>query len=122
MKKISIIDDDSLVSKMLEVRLQQRGGYEIRRAFDGVEGLRLIEEFKPDLIILDLAMPKKNGFEVLQEMQSQKEKYQGPYILILSNLSGAEDKERALNLGGHIYFLKTNITLNEVVEHVAGQI
>lgn len=92
-------------------------GYEMLSAFDGEIGLRLSKEKKPDLILLDLILPKIDGFEFLEKLKADPETKDIP-VIILTNLERTEDIERALELGATTYLVKANYTLKEVVEKV----
>jgi DNA-binding response OmpR family regulator len=92
-------------------------GYEIVSALDGETGLRMAREMVPDLILLDLILPKKHGFEVLKELK-EDDKTKNLPVIILTNLGQAEDVEQALSLGATTYLVKSNYTLEEVLEMV----
>lgn len=121
MKKILIIDDDALIGKLLEIKLAEQGKYEVIRALDGEEGIKAIREQNPDLVLLDLMMPKKSGFEILEEMRRES-LGAGMHIVVLTNLSGANDKDRALKMGGHSFFVKSENTIAGIVEYVLSKI
>src|SRR3989344_3998988 len=101
--KILFIDDDNFLRKVYESELKEKG-YEVHLASDGDEGLQKVGETKPDLIILDLIMPKKSGFEVLSEL-SQYEETRSIPVIILSNLAQSDDQKRALDLGAVDYMV-----------------
>ena len=83
-KKIVLIEDDEILSKVIYEDLQE-AGYKVYRAFDGDEGLKMVKSEKPDMIILDLVLPKKDGFEVLKEIKKDNETKDIP-VIIVSNL------------------------------------
>jgi len=116
MKKILFIEDESALQKTFGEVLKQEG-YEIIPALDGEIGLRLAKSEKPDLILLDLILPRINGFEVLKQLKIDEETKSIP-IIILTNLEKAEDIQKALELGAATYLVKANYTLAEVVEKV----
>lgn len=116
MKKILFIEDEPSLQKTLGGKLKGRG-YEVLCAFDGEEGVRLAGETGPDLILLDIILPKKSGFEVLQDLKSNSETEKIP-VIILTNLENIEEVERALELGSTTYLVKANYSLDEVVEKV----
>ncbi len=121
MKKILIIDDDALIGKLLEVKLAEQSKYEVIRALDGEEGIKAIREQKPDVVLLDLMMPKKSGYEVLEELRRDS-LGDDMHIVILTNLSGTSDKDKALKMGGHSFFVKSENTIATIVEHVLQQL
>ncbi len=116
MKKILFIEDEPSLQKTLGEKLKKRG-HEVLCAFDGEEGVRLAGESDPDLILLDIILPKKSGFEVLQDLKSNSETERIP-VIILTNLENIEEVERALELGSTTYLVKANYSLDEVVEKV----
>ncbi|MBU1102857.1 response regulator [Patescibacteria group bacterium] len=120
MKTILIVEDEPTLQKTLSVALQQ-GGYEIKNALDGEVGLALAKEIKPDLILLDLIMPKMDGFEVLGELQKEEGTKDIP-VIILTNLESSQDIERALVLGAKTYLVKANYDLKDVIQKVKENI
>lgn len=116
MKTILFIEDESVLQKTFRDVLEKEG-YKIITALDGEVGLRLVKEKKPNLILLDLVLPKMNGFEVLKELKKNKETKDIP-VIILTNLERSEDVDRALELGATTYLVKANYELKEVVEKI----
>ena len=115
-KKILFIEDESALQKAVTQVLSEEG-YQVLSALDGEIGLKLARKELPDLVLLDLILPKKDGFEVLTELKQGQETKQIP-VIILTNLEGGEDVERALSLGATTYLVKTNYRLEEVVEKI----
>ena len=118
MAKIIFIEDESALQRAATQVLSEEG-YEVLSALDGEIGLRRAQEDLPDLILLDLILPKKDGFEVLKELKSDERTQKIP-VIILSNLEGSADVFRAMELGATTYLVKTNYRLEEVVEKVKG--
>lgn len=116
MKKILFIEDESALQKTFGEILRQEG-YEMISALDGEIGLRLAKSEKPDLILLDLILPRIHGFEVLKELKKDELTKEIP-IIILTNLERAEDIQKALELGATTYLVKANYTLEEVLKKV----
>jgi DNA-binding response OmpR family regulator len=116
LKKILFIEDESALQRALTGALSERG-YQVLSALDGEIGARIAREELPDLILLDLILPKKDGFEVIKELRQNSATGRIP-ILILSNLEGSTEVERALSLGATNYLVKTNYKLEEVVEKI----
>jgi len=112
-KTILFIEDESALQKTFGDLLRQEG-YEMISALDGEIGLRLAKLKKPDLILLDLILPKMHGFEVLKKLKEDKETKDIP-IIILTNLEGIGDVEKAINLGATTYLVKAHYSLEEVV-------
>jgi DNA-binding response OmpR family regulator len=115
-KTILFVEDEPNLQKTVGQFLEGEG-YEIKGALDGEAGLALAKEFKPDLILLDLILPKKDGFEVLKELKKDKTTEHIP-VIILTNLEGSADVEKALSLGATTYLVKANYELDEVVKKI----
>ncbi|MCX6791045.1 MAG: response regulator [Candidatus Gribaldobacteria bacterium] len=115
-KKILFVEDEAASQKSLGFTLSNTG-YEVVSALDGETGLRLAKSEKPDLVLLDLILPKMDGFEVLEQLKSDPETKEIP-IIILTNLERMDDVERALALGAKTYLTKSSYSLVEVVEKV----
>lgn len=116
MKKILFIEDESALQKTFGDILKQEG-YEMLSALDGETGLRLAKTENPDLVLLDLVLPKKHGFEVLQALKEDASTRDIP-IIVLTNLEGTGDVEKALELGATTYLIKTSYTLEEVIAKI----
>ena len=116
MKKILFIEDESALQKTFGDILKQEG-YEMLSALDGEIGLRMAKTENPDLVLLDLVLPKKHGFEVLQALKEDAETKDIP-IIVLTNLEGTGDVEKALELGATTYLIKASYTLEEVVAKI----
>jgi len=116
MKKILFIEDESALQKTFGDILKQEG-YEMLSALDGETGLRLAKTENPDLVLLDLVLPKKHGFEVLQALKEDAETKDIP-IIVLTNLEGTGDVEKALELGATTYLIKASYTLEEVIAKI----
>ncbi|OGG22361.1 hypothetical protein A3D03_06720 [Candidatus Gottesmanbacteria bacterium RIFCSPHIGHO2_02_FULL_40_13] len=113
-KRILIAEDEKPMANALSLKLGS-AGYEITLVYDGEAAIAVLNESKYDLLILDLVMPKKDGFFVLAELK--KLKIAVP-IIVSSNLSQEEDIRRAKELGASDYFIKSDTTLAEIVEKV----
>jgi len=116
MSKILFIEDERTLQKTVgEVLLQE--GFEVLAAEDGEAGLRMAQSEKPDLILLDLILPKKDGFEIIEELRKDPATA-NLKIIVLTNLGGSEDVERAISLGATTYLVKADYELEEVVNKV----
>ena len=114
-QKILIIEDDrALQSAMVEILTQE--GYETTSAYNGEEGLQKVEAEKPNLILLDLILPKKDGFEVLSEIKNGSNK--NIPVLILTNLEEIENVQKALDLGAKTFMVKSDFSLRDVIEKI----
>lgn len=115
MKKILIVEDEEILLNVLKDRFEAEG-WEVAVAKDGEEAVESIKKSLPDLVLLDLLMPKKDGFEVLKELRSNPEFKNLPIIIVLSNLGSDDDIKKALALGANDYFVKTQHPMSEIVE------
>ena len=118
MKKILFIEDESALQRAA-TRILADQGYQTLSAMDGETGIALAQKEIPDLILLDLIIPKRDGFTVLEELKKD-EKTKSIPVIVLTNLEGNADVERALLLGATTYLVKTNYRLEEVVEKIKG--
>jgi DNA-binding response OmpR family regulator len=116
MMKIIVADDDRMFRKAAETTLR-RQGYAVTTASDGEEALQLIRAERPDIIVLDLIMPKLQGFDVLQVLKQDSLTAAIP-VIVLSSLTQEQDKQEALDLGAVAYFNKTTFSLSELVKQV----
>jgi DNA-binding response OmpR family regulator len=114
MKKILVAEDEQALSEALSLKLEHEG-FETARAEDGEKAIELITAGGIDLVILDLIMPKIDGFGVLEEM---KERGLHTPVIVASNLSQKEDEAKAKSLGAKDYFIKSNVPISELVEKV----
>ena len=115
-KKILIIEDDKNLVRLLKDALP-KNRYEVLLAIDGQEGLSKAKKGKPDLIILDILLPGKSGFDVLEEVKSDSDTKKIP-VLILSNLGQEQEIQIGMNLGAADYLIKADFTINDVVKKV----
>lgn len=116
MKKILFIEDESALQKTF-TDLLSKESYEIVSAFDGETGLRLAKDKKPDLILLDLILPKINGFDVLRNLKNDEELKNIP-VIVLTNLESVVDVNRVIELGATTYLVKAQYSLKEVIDKV----
>ena len=117
MAKVLLVEDDSLMVRMYQRKLAS-DGYDVSVAVNGEEGLAKIRSFRPDLVLLDIMMPKLNGLQMLERMKADPTVSQIPAI-ILTNLGGSqEDIERGLELGAVAYLVKSAYRPDEVVAKV----
>lgn len=117
-KKVMIVEDDEHISKVYEIKFAKEG-FITALARDGEEAVMKIIAEKPDIILLDLMIPKKDGFAVLEEIKGNLALTQIP-VIVLSNLGQQADQERALALGANEYLVKVDHPIQEVVDKVKG--
>ena len=116
MTKILVVEDDKFLSNVYRIKLQ-KVGFDVVIAIDGAEALEKIKSENFDLVILDLIIPKMDGFTVLSEIKSQ-EKYKKLPILVSSNLGQMEDINRAIKLGATDFVVKSDTSLDALVEKI----
>ncbi|KKR09804.1 MAG: hypothetical protein UT37_C0010G0009 [Parcubacteria group bacterium GW2011_GWA2_39_18] len=117
-KKILFIEDEKNLQEILGQALKQHG-FEVKEALNGQDGLDLVAKFDPDLILLDLILPKVSGFEVLEKIKNDETTKKIP-IIILTNLENSSDIQRVLELGAFDYLVKSNYSLNEIIQKIEG--
>ena len=120
MKKILLVEDEAALQKSLGDTLRNYD-FEVISSLDGEIGERLAKTEHPDLIILDLILPKKDGLEVFQALKEDKDTQDIP-VVILTNLEKMENVEKVLEMGAKTYLVKANYTLQEIVEKVKAAI
>ncbi|MFH0770024.1 MAG: response regulator [Candidatus Peregrinibacteria bacterium] len=113
-KKLLIVEDERPLAHALELKFTHEG-FHPRLANGGADALEAIKKESFDVILLDLIMPEVDGFAVLKALQEKKAK--SP-VIVLTNLGQDEDRERAKALGAKGYFVKSNISIAEIVKQV----
>jgi two-component system, OmpR family, response regulator len=113
-KKVLVAEDEKPMAHALQLKLQ-REGFDVDVAPDGEAAMAMLTKGTYDALILDLVMPKMNGFEVLEGIQELTTK---PKVIVASNLSQEQDAQRAKGLGADDYFVKSNTPLKDIVEKV----
>ncbi|MBU4298699.1 response regulator [Patescibacteria group bacterium] len=119
-KKILLVEDEDIMINLLQKKLT-REGYEVSAAKDGEEGLRAMRETEPDIVLLDIIMPKMSGFEVLEEMNKDQNLKKIP-VIVISNSGQPVELDRAQRLGAKDWLVKTQFDPKEVLEKVVAQI
>jgi CheY-like chemotaxis protein len=120
MKKIIIVEDEEILRNLLHKKLLAEG-YSVEVAENGEVGLQKIRENRPDLILLDIIMPKMGGFEMLEEMQKD-ESISGIPVIVVSNSGQPVEIDRAQKLGAKDWLVKTEFDPQEVIDKVIVQI
>ncbi len=115
-KKIVVVEDDRILLKALNVELLSNG-FEIFSASDGEAGLKLVQKELPDLVLLDLVMPKMHGFEVLKAIREGQKTKKIP-VIILSNLGQEKDLEEGMKLGATDYYPKAATDLGSLSKKI----
>lgn len=116
MTKIAIIEDDPTINQMYRMKFEA-AGFDVQLASDGERGVALVEAFKPDLILLDMQMPVKNGHQALKEIRAASWGKDIP-VIILTNMGEEESPKELRELGIESYIVKADLTPSQVVERV----
>lgn len=116
MKKILIIEDEKALAEMYKIELEKYN-FKVIRTVDGEDGIRKAREKRPDLILLDLLLPKVHGGEVLEILKKDDRTKNIP-IFILTNYENEDEKNHAKKFGADKYILKTSITPKEIAEMI----
>lgn len=114
--KVLIIEDETALARVLQEKFEWEK-YEVKTAPNGEDGEELIKSFRPDIVLLDLILPRKSGFDVLDAMKKDPEVADIP-VIILSNLGEDSDIKKAIQMGASDYFVKAQHPISEVVEKV----
>ena len=113
---ILLIEDDPLLIDIYSTKLKE-SGFEVTVADDGEKGLKSLEGAMPDLVLLDIVLPKQNGWEVLSKIR-QNDRFKGLKVVLLSNLGQKEEIEKGLSLGADRYLIKAHFTPTQVVQEI----
>ncbi len=116
MKKILLVEDDDALASVYTTRLDAEG-FSIRRVPNGEEALQATLEYKPDLILLDVMMPKVSGFDVLDILRNTPDTAHIK-VIMLTALSQESDKQRAMDLGVDDYLVKSQVVIADVVDKI----
>lgn len=115
-KKILLVEDDDALASVYQTRLQAEN-FDVRRVPNGEDALQSALEYKPDLILLDVMMPKVSGFDVLDILRNTPETSKVK-VMMLTALSQDSDKEKAKSLGADDYLVKSQVVIADVVERI----
>ena len=112
MVKILVVEDDTLLSDAYKLILTRKG-HEVATAYNGKEALDVAKKFEPNIILLDILMPKMNGLEFLEQYDVLK-KHPNVTVVIMSNLEQTAEVQRAMSLGAYKYIVKANTSANDL--------
>jgi CheY-like chemotaxis protein len=115
-KNILIAEDETIYATVYKLKLEAEG-FNVSHAKNGVEALELAKKSKPDIILLDLMMPEKDGFHVLKELKGDDRLKDVP-VIIMTNLTQSSDIEEILRLGAKTYLIKADITAEQMIDKV----
>ena len=119
-KRILFVEDDDALASVYLVRLQAEG-FEVQRVANGEDALAAAISFKPDLVLLDVMMPKVSGFDVLDILRNTPETA-NLKIVMLTALSQESDKKRAQDLGVDDYLVKSQVVISDVIERLKSHL
>ena len=117
---ILLVEDDEFLAELYATKLNLEG-FEVLLALDGEKGLKIIREKKPDLVLLDIILPKMDGFEILKKIKADKILKNIP-IILLTNLSQKDEVKKGLDLGADDYLIKAHFMPSEVVKKIKQMI
>jgi DNA-binding response OmpR family regulator len=115
-KRILLVEDDDSLASVYTTRLQAEG-FDVRRVADGEEALASARAYKPDLVLLDVMMPKVSGFDVLDILRNTPETA-NLKVIMLTALSQESDQERAKKLGADDYLVKSQVVISDVIDRI----
>lgn len=115
-KRILLVEDDQSLANVYVTRLQAEG-FDVRHVADGEEALANARTYKPDLVLLDVMMPKVSGFDVLDILRNTPETA-NLKVVMLTALSQQSDKERAQSLGADDYLVKSQVVISDVIDRI----
>ena len=116
MAKILIVEDEKILAEMYKEKFQEEG-FEVDLCFSAEEGINYLKEKKPNLILLDILLPKENGISFLKKIKEIRKNFKVP-ILAFSNYDEPKTKKEALSLGVKAYLIKTQYTPKELISIV----
>ena len=116
MAKILVAEDDKYLARVYQAKFT-KAGFEVRIGADGEEAEKILQTFIPNIILLDLIMPKKDGFEVLRDLKLS-EKFKNIPVIVTSNLAQPEDKQKALAMGANEYIVKSDVPIQGIVDKI----
>ncbi len=116
-KKVLLIEDDEILSKTLQEFLIAEN-FETAVAPNGEIGIKMAQEEKPDVIVLDIILPKKDGYEVIQELKKESSSAKNIPVILLTNLGGFNDVEKAMKMGATTYLTKSDYSLEDIANKI----
>ena len=117
--KILLVEDDRFISEIYYRKLTENG-FDVKLAQDGIEAISFFKDFRPDLVLLDVMLPKKSGWEVLRDIKDIKDSE--AKVIMLTNLGEKEKIKQAQEMGADDYLVKASLTPSELVEIIKDKI
>lgn len=118
--RVFVVEDDPLLRNLLSIKLE-KSSFPFEFSSDGKDSLPAMKQFKPDIIILDLMLPGKSGFDVLSEVKSDDELKDLP-VIVFSNRDGQDDRHKAQELGAVGFYVKAMTDLSELIETIESHV
>ncbi|MCL1877191.1 response regulator [Candidatus Saccharibacteria bacterium] len=119
-KKILLVEDDNTLASVYQQRLILEG-FDVRHAENGEDALSIAVDYTPDLVLLDIMMPKLDGFDVLDILRNTPST-RNVHVIMLTALGQPKDVERAKSLGADDFLIKSQVVIGDVVEHIKQQL
>ena len=117
MAKILVVDDEQILTELYQKMLEDEG-YEVKTASDGQEALNVVEEFKPDLVVMDVKMPHLSGIETLKKLKAKDETKHIPVMMLTNQSEVKIDAEEAIKLGAVSYLVKADVVPADVIKKI----
>lgn len=115
-KTVLLVEDEKFLSNLLKARLEAMG-VKVIQIFDGSEAIKMLADLKPDLILMDIILPKISGFEIMEMINADPTLNKAP-IVIISNLGQDGDIQKGKALGAIEYFIKAKVSIDELVKKI----
>ena len=115
-KTVLLVEDEKFLSNLLKARLEALG-VKVIQVFDGSEAIKLLADLKPDLILMDIILPKISGFEIMEMINADPTLHNAP-VIIISNLGQDSDIQKGKALGAVEYFIKAKVSIDELVKKI----
>jgi CheY-like chemotaxis protein len=114
---VLLVEDDPMVVKMYKRKLEGEG-FEVVLCYNGVEGIEALKKTKPDIVLLDIMMPKMSGLDMLKIVKSDPQNASLPMVILTNLGDRAQDMEKCKELGAADYWVKANMRLDDIVSRI----
>jgi DNA-binding response OmpR family regulator len=118
--KVLVVEDDNFLRSAYQAKLS-KAGFEVQMAMDGEDALTILNNFIPDIILLDLVMPRKDGFATLEEIK-KREALQNVPVIVTSNLGQQDSIDKVKAMGATDFITKTDLSINDLVDKINGYV
>jgi len=118
--KVLVVEDDNFLRSAYQAKLS-KAGFEVQMAMDGEDALTILNNFIPDIILLDLVMPRKDGFATLEEIK-KREALQKVPVIVTSNLGQQDSIDKVKAMGATDFITKTDLSINDLVDKINGYV